>query len=321
MELVPYDPSLREGWDRLVDTARLSHFQFLRGYMDYHADRFADASYLVRAKGRWVAALPGHLWGSDGWASHRGLSYGGPILSAELGSQDVFQLLSALDRTLLRRGIRRTWWRPIPWIYHREPSEELPYFLFRQGAVLKSRNLSTVIEVAATRDYQRLRRRKVASAVASGFTCRETDDLDGFWPLVEGRLGSKYHLKPVHTLEEVRLLRGRLPGNIRLFGAYSGHHLVAGCLAYLGHPVFHLQYLHSSDEGRNLGAPDLLVDWMLAGPAKGFRWLHFGHSCEDGGKVLNEPLLFFKEGFGGRAVVLDEWESDTSQDPFPVGEA
>lgn len=317
MELVPYDPSLKEAWDRLVVSSRSGHFQFLRGYMDYHADRFPDASFLARAKGRWVAAVAGHSWGTDGWASHRGLSYGGPILSHELDSPQVLEFLSQVREALVQRGIRRTLWRPVPWIYHQEPSEELLYFLFRQGASLRSRNLSTVIEVAAPRDYQRLRRRKVASGVEAGFACRETDDLDAFWPLVEGRLGSKYGLKPVHTLEEVRLLRDRLPQHIRLFAVYSDDRMVAGCLAYLGQPVFHLQYLHSTDEGRSLGAPDLLVDWMLRGPAREHRWLHFGHSCEDGGRNLNEPLLFFKEGFGGRPVVLDEWETDLSM-PNPA---
>ncbi|MBK8804704.1 MAG: GNAT family N-acetyltransferase [Fibrobacteres bacterium] len=320
MELVAYEPSLKDAWDRLVREARLGHFQFLRDYMDYHADRFRDASYLARAKGRWVAAVPGHLVGEDGWASHKGLSYGGLILSPELQSPQVIECFRALNRALSARGIQRATWRPVPWIYHREPSEELPYLLFRQGAALKSRNLSTVVDVQAPREYQRLRRRKVASAEAAGFVCRETSDLDSFWPLVEGRLGAKYGLRPVHTLQEVNLLRQRLPEHIRLFGVFGEDRIVAGCLAYLGQPVFHLQYLHSSDEGRNLGAPDLLVDWMLRNAASGYRWLHFGHSCEEGGTVLNEPLLFFKEGFGGRPVVLDEWESDPSVDPFPASE-
>jgi hypothetical protein len=254
MELVAYEPSLKDAWDRLVREARLGHFQFLRDYMDYHADRFRDASYLARAKGRWVAAVPGHLVGEDGWASHKGLSYGGLILSPELQSPQVIECFRALNRALSARGIQRATWRPVPWIYHREPSEELPYLLFRQGAALKSRNLSTVVDVQAPREYQRLRRRKVASAEAAGFVCRETSDLDSFWPLVEGRLGAKYGLRPVHTLQEVNLLRQRLPEHIRLFGVFGEDRIVAGCLAYLGQPVFHLQYLHSSDEGRNLGA-------------------------------------------------------------------
>lgn len=320
MDLVPYDPSLKDAWDQLVVEARVGHFQFLRSYMDYHSDRFQDASFLARSKGRWVAAVAGHSVGAELWASHKGLSYGGLVLSPELQTSQVIDFFRQINQELSSRGVRRALWRPIPWIYQREPSEELPYLLFRQGAKLVSRNLSTVIDTRSHPEYQRLRRRKVASAEAAGLVCRPSEDLDAFWPLVQARLGSKYGLKPVHSLEEIRMLRDRLPEHIRLFGAFSGEQMLSGCIAYLGQPVFHLQYLHSSDEGRNLGAPDFLVDWMLRGPAKPFGWLHFGHSCEENGMVLNEPLLFFKEGFGGRPVVLDEWESDPSKDPFPSNE-
>lgn len=316
MEIVRYDPSLAEAWNETVRLSRNGHFQFLRPYMDYHSDRFPDASYLGRHKGRWVAAIPGHRQGEDCWASHRGLSYGGMALSQELGTPDVIELFRALNRDLSGRGVRRCFWRPVPWIYHREPSEELLYLLHRQGAHLIARNLSTTIDVHAPRQFQRLRRRRVRCAQEAGLVCRPTDDLERFWPLVETRLEVKYGLHPVHTMDEVALLRGRLPDNIKLYGAFLGERMVAGCLAFLGEPVFHLQYLHASDEGRELGAPDLLVDWMLREPAAPFHWLHFGHSCEHNGAVLNGPLLFFKEGFGGRPVVLDEWECDPQPDPF-----
>jgi hypothetical protein len=319
MELVPFDPSLADAWDQTVRASRNGHFQFLRSYMDYHADRFEDASYLLKHKGRWVAAVPGHRDGQNGWASHRGLSYGGLVLSPELQTPDVIELFRLLNRDLAARGIRRTLWRPIPWIHHREPSEELAYLLHRQGARLVARNLSTVIDVHAHREFQRLRRRRIRTALDADLVCRSTDDIESFWPLVETRLEAKYGLHPVHTLDEIRLLRSRHPENIRLYGTFAGDVLRAGCLVYLSDPVFHLQYLHSSEEGRETGAPDLLVDWMLREPAAPYRWLHFGHSCERGGQFLNTPLLFFKEGFGGRPVVIDEWECDPGADPFADG--
>jgi hypothetical protein len=50
MEIVRYDPSLAEAWNETVRLSRNGHFQFLRPYMDYHADRFPDASYLESTK-------------------------------------------------------------------------------------------------------------------------------------------------------------------------------------------------------------------------------------------------------------------------------
>lgn len=38
------------------------------------------------------------------------------------------------------------------------------------------------------------------------------------------------------------------------------------------------------------------------------RYLDFGISTEDSGKVLNEGLISQKESFGGRTVVYQTWE-------------
>ena len=43
----PYEPEDRSAWDDLVRRARAPHFMLTRGYLEYHADRFQDASVLV----------------------------------------------------------------------------------------------------------------------------------------------------------------------------------------------------------------------------------------------------------------------------------
>lgn len=316
IEVVPYDPSRAAEWDAVVDRARNGHFLFRRAYMDYHADRFPDASYLARENGKWVAVVPGHLKGESAWATHGGLTYGGLVLAPELSTPDAIEIFRGLNRALVSRGVDSVHYKPLPWFHHLTPSEEDLYLLYRQGAVLESRSLSTVIPVRQPRDTQRLRRRKIRSALQAGLACRASDDLETFWPLIENRLGGKYGLKPVHSLAEMRLLASRFPENIRFYGAYRGGELAAGCVVYHSGRVFHLQYLHATDEGREIGAPDLLVDWMLDGPAQPHEWFSFGHSCEHDGRFLNTNLLFFKEGFGGRAVVLDEWRYDPRNDPF-----
>ena len=56
-----YEPGLRAIWDDVVKRARARHFMFERAYMDYHADRFADASLLVsmgRQASRSVPRVP-----------------------------------------------------------------------------------------------------------------------------------------------------------------------------------------------------------------------------------------------------------------------
>ena len=52
-----YDASERDRWDAVVRSARARHFMFERAYMDYHADRFVDASWFVLAHGQPIAVL------------------------------------------------------------------------------------------------------------------------------------------------------------------------------------------------------------------------------------------------------------------------
>ena len=45
----PYTPTDRPAWDEFVRRSRNGVFLFERAYMDYHADRFEDASVIIRS--------------------------------------------------------------------------------------------------------------------------------------------------------------------------------------------------------------------------------------------------------------------------------
>ena len=69
-----------------------------------------------------------------------------------------------------------------------------------------------------------------------------------------------------------------------------------------------MQYIASGEEGRTYGALDLLFRHLVSERYKQFEYVDFGTSNEDGGRYLNEGLIFQKEGFGGRAVCYDTYE-------------
>ena len=57
-------------------------------------------------------------------------------------------------------------------------------------------------------------------------------------------------------------------------------------------------------------AVDLLFHHLINGTYADVPYFDMGTSVEEGGRVLNEGLIFQKEGFGGRAVVYDTYELD-----------
>lgn len=79
-EIKRYTPDLADEWNAFVAQSKNGTFLFDRGYMDYHADRFHDHSLIIYRRGKCYALLPGCVDG-DTFYSHKGLTYGGLVMS------------------------------------------------------------------------------------------------------------------------------------------------------------------------------------------------------------------------------------------------
>jgi hypothetical protein len=303
-----YSPAHQAEWDRFVAAAKNSVFLFARDYMDYHADRFVDHSLLFHEAGRLVALLPASLHDGDTLVSHGGLTFGGIISDAGMTATRMVALFEELGRYLGAVGIRRLLYKAVPHIYHDLPAEEDRYALFRTGARLYRRDVTFTVALPRRPAFQERRRRGAKKARASQLLVRQTTDLDAFWPILEENLRQRHGVCPVHSLAEIRLLRERFPGNIKLFAAYRGDTMLAGVLIYENRRVAHAQYISASEEGKQLGALDLVFDHLISESYRGYDYFDFGISTEDQGRILNVGLSEQKEGFGGRAVVHDFYE-------------
>jgi hypothetical protein len=134
------------------------------------------------------------------------------------------------------------------------------------------------------------------------------DTLSEYWQLLTSVLEAYHAVRPVHTLEEMRLLMSRFPQQIKLYLVRMERKIVAGCVVFITRQVAHIQYIAASEEGRELGALDLLFRHLINERFKQMDYVDFGVSTERGGLYLNEGLIFQKEGFGGRGVCYDTYE-------------
>lgn len=308
---VPYDASHADEWNAFVARSKNGTFLLDRRYMDYHADRFRDCSLLFFKKGILIAALPANWVEEERTVcSHGGLTYGGLILSPSITAVEALEVFScAMDYYQKALGAQRWMYKPMPYIYHCQPAEEDLYALFRLGATLHSRAISSVIDLKERLPMRELRRRGVKKAEGAGVTCVESSDYAAFWPILTNVLQSRHGRTPVHTLDEMMLLHGRFPEQIRLFLALDADGKpLAGTVVYETERVAHAQYIAASAEGKALGALDRLFHWLLGERYADKAYFDFGISTERGGTWLNEGLQFQKEGFGARAVVYDSYE-------------
>lgn len=297
-------------WNRMAATARNGSFLFDRGYMDYHADRFVDASLMIRRDGELLALLPADRRG-DTLNSHGGLTYGGFVFDHRMTAPLMLEVFDRVAARLRAQGVARWLYKPSPTIYHRAPAQEDLYALFRNGARLWRRDVVSVVDMydPAALPRQERRRRGARKAEKAGVVAGPSDDWAGFWAVLENRLGEKYGRRPVHTLAEIRLLAGRFPDRIRLYAATSpAGEVLAGVVCYDVGPVLHAQYISATEAGRTAGAQDLLFRHLIDEAAQGRRWFSFGVSNEDDGRHLNVGLVEYKESFGARSVAQDFYE-------------
>lgn len=310
MEIRRYRREDKELWNSFVSKARNATFLFDRNYMDYHADRFDDNSFMFYHKGKLKAVLPANVAG-DTLYSHQGLTYGGLLLDKKATVEDVLECFDSLNSWLRENGISKVVYKALPWIYHQYPSEEDLYALtWKCKAQLISRDISSSIVIDNKLKFAESRKSGIRKALSLNIEVGESNDVDGFWHVLEDNLGNRYNAKPVHTSSEMKLLMSRFPNNIRLYVAKMNGEIVGGTLIYVTPQVVHTQYISASVEGKKHGALDLLFDYIINKVYANCRYFDFGKSTEQGGAYLNEPLIFQKEGFGGRGVCYDwyQWE-------------
>lgn len=310
MEIRRYRREDKELWNSFVSKARNATFLFDRNYMDYHDDRFDDNSFMFYHKGKLKAVLPANVAG-DTLYSHQGLTYGGLLLDKKATVEDVLECFDSLNSWLRENGISKVVYKALPWIYQQYPSEEDLYALtWKCKAQLISRDISSSIVIDNKLKFAESRKSGIRKALSLNIEVGESNDVDGFWHVLEDNLGNRYNAKPVHTSSEMKLLMSRFPNNIKLYVAKMNGEIVGGTLIYVTPQVVHTQYISASVEGKKHGALDLLFDYIINKVYANCRYFDFGKSTEQGGAYLNEPLIFQKEGFGGRGVCYDwyQWE-------------
>lgn len=321
IRLQPFRDELHEQWDRFVDDSRNGTLFHKRQFLKYHpADRFKDASCLFFDGDRLLAVLPAAVKDEDGvkvLAAHPGASYGGLVLACECSVTDtgaIIDLILAHAREQKYGAVK--FLRLPPPSIRAEFSDDQEYWLFQRGFRVDRFEMDGSIDLCGwTKDIvlEKLSgkcRNMVRQAERAGITTRWIDGFTDFWPLLEATLSGRHKAKPTHTLTEIEKLKGLLPKDIRLCSAFKDKQMIGGIVVITlsDHALYTLyiaqDYAHQKDHPVHAVLTEV-IRMAIAGKRT---TLHLGVSTEDGGKVLNEGLTFFKESFGMKPVRRESWE-------------
>jgi hypothetical protein len=306
LEVLRYAAEHRDAWNALVRDAKNGLFLFDRNYLEYHSDRFTDMSAIAFADGEPAALLPASFDERSGLAtSHGGLTFGGVILPRNVRGETALALIDACLDALRDWGAAELLVRILPSHLAEYPSAEVDYALWRRGFALVRRDLSSVIPLQHRLGLNSSKKQAVAKAEKAGLIV-EAGPLAEFHPLLTSVLKARHGVDAIHSLAELELLANRFPQQIFLRSASHNGVMLAGVLIYRYPTAWHTQYMAASDEGRDIGALDKVIESAIDEAADdGAAWFSFGISTTDEGRALNEGLLWQKESFGARSVAHD----------------
>lgn len=312
IRVVKYTSDKKEAWNAYVKASKNGTFLFDRDFMEYHADRFVDFSLMVYENEKIVALFPANR-NEEVVCSHQGLSYGGLILSAKEKYKSCVFIFRALLCFLEQQGVKTVEIKEIPSIYALFPSDEILHLLFLCKAELYRRDGLSVIEMKNDLMFGKSRKSEVKKGIKNKLNVKEVGAFDTFWnEILIPNLRKKHNAKPVHSLEEITLLKERFPKNIRQFNVYKDEVIVAGTTIFESKRVAHSQYISKNSENNDLGSLDFLHDYMLKNVFQEKDYFDFGISNEAQGTKVNSGLQFWKESFGARMVTQDFYRVKTS---------
>jgi len=310
LEIKKYNSSNKDEWNKFIASSRQGTFLLNRNYMDYHADRFADHSLMIYKGSKLLALLPANYEGSTLY-SHQGLTYGGLITNTKATVETVCEAFTAINSYLAANGFNHVIYKAIPYIYHLLPADEDLYALTNVcHARLTVRHISSTILPGISPAFAESRKSGLRKALRNNITVGTSNRLDLFWNILNNNLQHKYGARPVHSLAELQLLQSRFPDNIKLYMAWKGNEALGGTLIFETPQVIHTQYISASPEGKASGCLDMLFNWLINEKYRNCKYFDFGKSSVGNGSELNQPLIFQKEGFGGRGVCYDWYEWD-----------
>lgn len=279
--------------------------------MEYHGDRFTDASLIVYKKGLPIAIFPAEEEGNTVY-SHRGLTYAGWILANGLTEEVVGEIIAETLAYYQTENLSQVEVRMVPDFFAKGSQDSLHSALINTGAN-KSATVThhcTPLPFKVTNSGKKWGRKK---AVKNKVCVGESNDFRTFWEKVLiPNLQSGHGVSPTHTIEEIQALKYHFPSQIRLYTAMREGTMLGGVVVFYTDICAHLQYVGASPLGKSLSCLDLLVGWLVEEVIQDKAFFNMGVSHIPATGGINHGLVQWKESFGGKPVEVGTYRLSTT---------
>ena len=317
IEIKKYSSEYEEKWDCFVlNEAYNGTILQTRKFLNYHKDRFVDESLMFFKGGNTlIAVIPACSIVEDNmkkFCSHIGSTFGGIIISKGFYSiSNLTDILDSFEEYIVTNDFKYALFKQTPEIFSKFNSDLLYYLLFQRNYESYD-EISFVIDLKDNNfDYiQNMKsktRNEYRSSLKNNLVFRQLNseiEIEMFYNVLCKSL-MKYNTKPVHSFEELLMLNNEnLKNKVEFYGVFLENVMIAGSMVFNFGNVFHTQYL-AADPNYLRYRPMDFMDGQLIKLSKerAFDYFSFGISTENHGKVFNESLAKFKEGFGTKYYI------------------
>lgn len=286
-------------WNDFVVQSKNATFLFHRDFMEYHKDRFEDFSLLVFEDEKLRAILPANKKENTVY-SHQGLTYGGLVYLSKLKAEKVESILDEILLYLKENKIETFYYKPIPDFYFSGGNKEIDFFLLKRGAVLERKEMNLAINLMVPLKISKSKMKHFRRIENLDLDIFEEESFDPFWKkILEPRLAEKFDAKPVHSREEITLLKSKFPQKIRQYSAYRNDEIIAGITIFETNSVVKSQYGATSKIGEEFRALDFLfINLIHKYKRKGKRFFDMGIVDDENKSGYKSGLLTQKEELG-----------------------
>lgn len=291
----------------VLDNSINGTFLHRREFIEYHGDRFEDASLVVYHEEVPVAIFPAEREGNTVF-SHRGLTYAGWLLIDGLRLKDIQEIIENTKAFYQHLGIERLEVRMVPDFFAKESQKDLKIALQKAGG----ESVFTAVHYCIGLPFKIKNKGKKwgkNKAINAGLKIEVSNDFSSFWEdILIPNLLERHRVVPTHSLDEMIYLVKMFPGQIKLYIVKEGEEMLAGAVIFETDTTAHLQYVAAKKKGRNNKALDYLMSFLIEDEFMFKAYVNMGVSHIPKTGMINQGLVFWKESFGAKPVNVNTYQ-------------
>ncbi|MCL6415800.1 hypothetical protein MIB92_09060 [Aestuariirhabdus sp. Z084] len=310
-------------WDSFIDQSSNGTLFHKKSFLSYHSKRFDPyEEFVVWKKGGQVfAVMPAAVNVNNGvksLISPYGASFGGPVFKRPLRLREGLEVVRSLKGYLADNDIDYCRMVLAPSIYSKFICETLQYCLEKDGFLIKSRDVFTVIELAG-KTYEQVwseyegRARTAVRKSIDMFELKANSSLEEFYSILLEDKQRHNSSKPTHSLADLLKIKELFPD--RVWADVATHRATgakaAVCYFAVTNEVVMTFYMAQETSALKLNGVNVLVDAGIKRAIDyGFKYFDFGGSTV-GYNIENIGVANFKESFGAHSTsrYTYEWEA------------